>query len=415
MKLRTLLDGVNLPDLIAEHCGPEAVRGLHRDRGGVIRDPRPGHTEHSPSFSVYLNAQGRWKWKRFGGDGGHGSAYDFLLGLGFTSFQAAEELSRWTGAALAPSVPAPSAARVPLDPLVEARHALSRCAPLGDAEQHRALRWVCPLGLQDAAGRALKERGLYGWQGLQAGQLIRDFQTRDGRTLAHAGALAFSLRGPDGRPWGLKVRNLGSVEVLRACGLERYVYRLGRYGSPAWCSPRYGTGEAVLIVEGELNGAAASRALSRAGVRVDVQGLAGANGTPFLEGLRGKPVYVYADPDAPGAACVGRVARMARAAGASAVRVLAPLADGDFCDLAGKLDIHAFGALLHRRIERADRWHPPVTGNIALPVNNALPHTQNDSWQTGPQGSEWGGEAAGWGAPATTWGGPLRSGWSAWR
>lgn len=411
MNLGRLLDGVNLPDLIAHHCGADSTRGLHRERGGGIRDPRPGRTDRTPSFSVYRNAQGRWKWKRFGPADEGGTAYDFLLELGFTPSQAREELSRWAGVAPVYAVAAPRVPRAPQDPLAQARHALSRCAPLDAAEQHRALRCISYLGLQDAAGRALKERGLYGWEGLQVGQLIRDFQTQDGRTLAHAGALAFYLRGPDGQPWGLKVRNLGTSQALQDCGLERYVYRIGRHGSPAWCSPRYGAGEAVLIVEGELNGAAASRALSRAGARVDVQGLAGANGTPFLEGLSGKPVYVYADPDAPGAACADRVAGIARAAGASEVRVLSPLTDGDFCDLAGKLDVHAFGALLNSRMEGAELWQPSITGKTALPVKNADRHAKNDYWQTGSEGSGWGASASGWGASESNWSDPLRGGW----
>ncbi len=58
MKLSELLDRVSLPDVIARECGPQTTHGLNRDRGGVICDPRPGHSETHPSFSVYRGRAG---------------------------------------------------------------------------------------------------------------------------------------------------------------------------------------------------------------------------------------------------------------------------------------------------------------------------------------------------------------------
>ena len=69
MKLSELLEHINLPDLIMRECGANAAHGLNWERGGVIRDPRPGHTEMRPSFSVFLY-QGRWGWKRHDGSDG---------------------------------------------------------------------------------------------------------------------------------------------------------------------------------------------------------------------------------------------------------------------------------------------------------------------------------------------------------
>ncbi|KEF34103.1 hypothetical protein RDMS_09040 [Deinococcus sp. RL] len=330
MRLSDLQSRVNLPDIIAAECGPDAVRGLSRDRGGAICDPRPGHEERHPSFSVYRYG-GHWRWKRHGGDEASGDALGFLLALGMSMGQALEELARYAGVSLDPWQPqrVPPAPRGP-DPLGEARAVLDRLSPLSLAEMDRATRLLAFAGRQTAAGHDLRRRGLYGWQGLQVGILRRDFSTREGRMLAHAGALAFFLNGPDGQPWGLKVRNLGTAEDLQRAGLSRYVYRIGRHGAPAWCSPGYGQGERVLIVEGELNGAAAGLALEGRGT--DVQGLAGAGGVPFLEGLKGKVVYLYADPDAAGAACLDRVGRLTQAAGAREVRVMTG-AGADFCDL----------------------------------------------------------------------------------
>jgi len=346
MRLAELIQHVNLPELIAYKCGRNAVRGLNRDRGGIIRDPRLGYEEQHPSFSVYRKGN-VWRWKRHGSDGASGDAFDFLLAVGDSPERARVELAHFAGVSLVPWQPLGERAahRFP-DPIRQAQEALDRCAPLEEGELRRTHSLLAPLSFQDAAALDLQRRGLWEWLGLDAGKLRRDWATRDGRTLAHAGALAFALRGPDGRTWGLKVRNLGTAEQLQASGLHRYVYRIARHGAPAWCSPGYGHGDSVMIVEGELNGVAAARALQELGHCVDVQGLAGAGGVPFLHGLLGKPVYLYADPDKAGVACLDRVAKVARAAGAAEVWVLAPLSGEDFSDLCGKLGAAELGKQL---------------------------------------------------------------------
>ncbi|GAA5514932.1 hypothetical protein Dcar01_03696 [Deinococcus carri] len=372
MRLSDLLDRSNLPDLIAWTCGPDAVRGLHHERGGVIRDPRPGYGEVHPSFSVYRGKGGRWRWKRHGGgDADRGDALAFLDALGYSREQALEELARHAGVTLDAWTPSHARLAFAPDPLREARVALDRCTPLEEDELRRAHGLLDFLSLHNRAGHDLQRRGLHGWKGIQVGRLRRDFSTWDGRTLAYAGALGVLINGPDNTPWGLKVRNLGSKAALEAAGLMRYVYRLAGHGAPAWCPPRYGDGDGVLIVEGELNGAAAARALCEAGLKMDVQGLAGAGGTPFLDGLQGKSVFLYADPDALGAACLARVGKVAQAAGAREVRVLAPLHDGDFADLCGELGAAEFGRLLMDRVYNADLGphsdlRPRVISNTTL-------------------------------------------------
>lgn len=412
MKTSELNARVHLPDLIASTCGPDAVRGLNRDHGGVICDPRPGHEEHRPSFSVYRK-DGTWKWKRHGGDDGGGSTFDFLLSLGYSPSQAREELARVAGVTLDGWQPA-SIPRLPLarDPLRAARWALDRCHPLTDLELRRLPALLNYLTLQTAAGREVNRRGLYAWRDLNAGPLRKDFYARDGRMLAHAGALAVLMRGPTGHVMAVKVRNLGTDAALQACRLDRYVYRIAGHGAPAWCSRDYGTGEAVLIVEGELNGAAASRALSEAGVSIDVQGLAGAGGTPFLEGLRGKVAFLYADPDAAGLACLERVGEIAQAAGAREVRVLAGNPDADFCDLLSTLGSEAFAGHLQALMTGADYWQTVFTGKTALRVKNPAQGQEKRllaNWQTLPG---WGGkDASGWGGPGNAWGTHDQGGW----
>ncbi|EYB68561.1 hypothetical protein DEIPH_ctg021orf0080 [Deinococcus phoenicis] len=137
-------------------------------------------------------------------------------------------------------------------------------------------------------------------------------------------------------------------------------------------------------MEGELNGAAAARGLEAVGVRLDVQGLAGAGGTPFLDGLAGRPVYLYADPDEAGVNCLERVGKLVRAAGAREVRVLTPLPTGDFCDLAGTEGVTALGAWLLDLLAGADLWQPVICGNPPLPQSfSALGAAQGDLWQSG--------------------------------
>ncbi len=405
MKRSELLADINLPDLITRECGADAAHGLNRERGGVICDPRPGHSEARPSFSVFLY-QGRWGWKRHdGSDVQKGNAYSFLLSLNYSATQAREELERLAG--VPSSIWQPSH-RSPVqsapDPLGQARGALSRCAPLAPDELVKVSRLLSPLFEQDGAAQDLQARGLLGWEGLQVGTLQRTFQTREGKVLARAGALGFLVTGPDGKAWGLKIRNLGSSDELKAAGVDRYVYRLAGHGAPAWCSPKYGQGSALLITEGELNGAAASQALSTTGLALDVQGLAGAGGVPHLEGMAGRAVYLYADPDSAGAACLERVGRIAQAAEASEVRVLAPLEAGDFCEELGRLGAVAFGKQLQERLNSADLWQSGISGKNGLPQIKRPPREEKGYlWQCGTTYQGWTATDGGWGSHRGGW------------
>ncbi|GGR22543.1 hypothetical protein [Deinococcus ruber] len=400
MKLFKLLTLVNLPDLIAHECGSQAIYGLKRERGGVIRDPRPGHSETRPSFSVYLHA-GCWRWKRHdGSDGQKGSAYDFLLSLGYSETQAREELERLAGVASSgwqfphgrQGTPAPAP-----DPLELARATLAPCRAFDEQEQGKAERLLSKLILHSAAGLDLQRRGLSGWEGLKAGVLRRDFTTPDGRTLAHRGALGLLITGPDGNTWALKLRNFDDT-------LSRYLYRIGGHGAPAWCSPAYGQGSALLIIEGELNGAAAARGLSAAGLALDVQGLAGAGGVPHLQGIAGRVVYLYADPDPAGAACVERVGMIAQAAGAAAVRMLAPLEAGDFCEELGRLGAAEFGRQLQDRLNGAELWQSANCGKRGLPqIKPAPSEGKTELWQCGTTSQGWTASDGGWGSSRGGW------------
>lgn len=397
---RVELTGLNLVHFLSYLCGLDAVRGLDPQRGGVICDPCPGHEENHASFSVYRKGSG-WRWKRHSGDLAGGDAYDLLIRMGYSPMAAWEELARLQGVSVTGRESSRQASFTLPDPLQEARWTLEKCSPLTPDELDRLHRITTTLSPDGRAARDLQRRGLLNWAGLEARVLIRDFCTRDGKLLARAGSLVLLLRGPDGQLWGAKVRNLGSKESLKAQGMQRYVYRVARHGAPAWCSPGYGSGDAVLIVEGELNGAAASRTLTDAGLNMDVQGLAGAGGTPFLHGLHGKPVFLYADPDEAGLKCLDRVGQVVRAAGAREVKMLEG-ADEDFCDLLGTLGAATFMGILAHRMEAAESWHSwqkRIPGKNGLPVNNAVQHAGNDDWQTGNTHQGWSeADASGWGS-----------------
>ncbi|PYE55484.1 hypothetical protein [Deinococcus yavapaiensis] len=386
-RIRDAVEQISLPDLIEDVCGPQLASGWSVERGGVIRDPRPGHEERHPSFSVFRSKHGCWRWKRFGGDDAGGDAYDFLLQCGYSPAEARRELE--TRANL-------PGASTPLQRIVKppSIHALptggGNFSPLSEDERHRLTRLVSPLDENDPGARELARRGLWGESALDAGKLTRPFRTRAGKVLAHRGALALTVGGPDGRPWGLKVRNAGTAEELRTRSLERYVYRLKGHGSPAWCSPRYGQGSALLLVEGELNAVAAHRAL-RAAAQFDVQGLAGASAWPHVSGLASRVVYLYTDDDRAGRDAQERLARLAYQEGASDVRSLPFLPVGrDFCDLLGKDGVSVLRAWLLEAIDASASRQP-----------GSERHPETASKRAAPSGQDWG--LRQWGKPARDW------------
>ena len=395
-----LLPSVNLPDLILRDWGAEAVHGLKRDQGGLIRDRRPGQEEKHASFSVFRH-QGVWFWKRHGGDDATGTAYHFLLACGWSKSQAFRELQRLAGVQGSPAAWPLSQVRTGTtspSALGTVREKLKSCSPLTPGELSVAARLASPLTGTDEASEDLRRRGLLNWSGIKVGKLRSSYQTGEGKVLAPAGALCLTITGPDGAPWGVKIRNLGAKSDLAAAGLHRYAYRLAGHGAPAWCSPDYGQGRALLIVEGEFNAAAASRALQAVGRPVDVQGLAGGGGLPHLDGMADRTVYLYADPDTAGIACLARTGQIATEAGATEVRVVSPLAEGqDFCDELGRLDAENFGRQLTDRLTLAETWQPAIRGNSGLPQNKpALRQEQLDSWQGGSSAEDWTFEDSGW-------------------
>lgn len=335
MSLSRAVDTCDLPALIAKHCGQESVRYLG-PKGGTIRDPRPGVTDHSPSFSVWQSQKGTWMWKKRGRNAGAGTAFTFLTSLGMTGPEARAELLAFTDT---PGDWKPSEkAAPPPDVLEQAREKLADVKPV----THRAFQELQfrlkPLREDDKAARDLNRRGLWQAIGFQAFNLEGD--------------LAFLIRGPQGRVYNVKRRRIPPGKR------SKYQVIFPGLGTPAWCSPGYGQADRVLLIEGELNGVAAYHAACMMQQSLDVQGLAGADTWPFLEGLN-REVWIYADGDSSGEAMRARLQDLSFRAGASRVRQLPSLPEGDYCDLLGK---HGPGALWDAMTTQPERpethWWP---------------------------------------------------------
>ena len=326
MSLNHAIETCELPALIAKHCGHDTVRGLG-SKGGTICDPRPGMRESHPSFSVWLNPAGTWMWKKRGRNAGSGTAYMFLQSLGWSGSDIRAELLSFTGTQSSWSV---SGVKVQpqQDVLALAREKLAELRPITVRELD-AVRSRCKVMREtDAAAADLRRRGLWPMGDLQACTL--------------GGDLAFAVRGPDGRVYNLKRRCDGEG--------SKYKVVVPGHGTPAWCNPQYGQARRVLLVEGELNAAAAWKVVTALGLDFDVQGLPGAETWPFLEGLQ-REVWIYADADDNGERMRARLQELAFACGSAKVHQVPALMEQDFCDVLGAGGIDALSEALHAGLE----------------------------------------------------------------
>ncbi|KQR25577.1 hypothetical protein ASF71_19025 [Deinococcus sp. Leaf326] len=334
MSLTTAIDTCDLPGLIAHLCGHEAVRGLGT-KGGTICDPRPGMHEANPSFSVWRNGAGTWMWKKRGRNSGQGTAFTFLTSLGQSGAQARQALLEFTGTASTWDEGSGGAKHTvtftPRDTLAEARQKAAEVRPMTQRQFGELRDRLEPLKAEDAAAQELARRGLWLADGLQA--------------FKYEGDLVFLVRGPDGRAYNIKRRRTDAVK-------SKYQVMVPGLSTPAWCNPRYGQAKRVLLVEGELNAAAAWRVIRQSGLDLDVQGLAGTDTWPFLEGLD-REVLIYADADRSGDGMRARMQDLAFASGAPRVQQLPALPAGqDFCDVLGEQGVAALERVLHAQHER---------------------------------------------------------------
>ncbi|MBZ9714470.1 hypothetical protein [Deinococcus multiflagellatus] len=322
-ELTAAIDAADLPDIIEDTTGRACPRN-----GGTIRDPRLGYEEGHASFSVFRHGQ-VWFFKRRGAGEGQGTAWHFLLSLGWTDDEAAEYLISRAGLC---------GGALPERRLRPAKTALERAielaaawTPLTRTEAVDAWAHVGPL---DAAGaQDLARRGLLHSPVLQVGSMTRD------QGWAKRGGVAFGIHGPQGHLIAVKVRQPAGVE-------PRFVLRTKDRGSPPWCSPGYGRASTVLIVEGEWNAAAAAHAAHVMGLDLDVQGLPGVDTDPHLDGLD-RQVLLYLDQDEGHQEAQARLTELALGCAATHVERLSALPNGqDFCDVLGQQGPAALAALL---------------------------------------------------------------------
>ena len=331
--LDQLNDAADLPALIRQLTAqphPEL-----RAAGGTILDPRPGHQEQRPSFSVFRNLSGVWMWKRRGQGRDSGTAYHLLLAFGYSRSEALAYLGDAGPGEQAGSALPPARQAVP-SPLDAAR--ARTCCPASAREQAYAQGMLSPALTGAPAWETLSSRGLLSCAALHV-------SAAQGGGRIQPGALAFEICSPAGDLVNVKVRN-----PRPDADHPRYVYALAGKGSPAWVNPDYGHAPVLLIIEGELNAAAAFEAASACGRHVDVQGLAGADAWPWVQGLD-MEVRVYTDPDDSGHRAWTRLYDLLQDAGATSVVRLPTLPEGDYCDLLAARGAETLNALLGPVVE----------------------------------------------------------------
>jgi hypothetical protein len=75
--LKDLIDGIDLPALVATYAGP----GKHSGGSWLYQCPNPGHPDASPSFSVFKGRNGQWLCGCLSQCGHVGNAFDFMQWL----------------------------------------------------------------------------------------------------------------------------------------------------------------------------------------------------------------------------------------------------------------------------------------------------------------------------------------------
>ncbi|BDG29971.1 toprim domain-containing protein [Thermus thermophilus] len=301
-RLTQAIESVDLPDLVAR-LWPES--GARPGRPGLYRAAWRG--DRKPSLSLF-RARGVWFFRDHA-TGQSGNAYHLLRAAGLSKEEAVAIL---LGERPLPEPPRPPKREKPrARPPVDLEKAL--------AEAQARLREAKELP------EVLKGRGLT----LREAVLL-------GMGLSPEGDLYLPIHDPEGRLVAVKVRH------LRPRDGQRYRYLTRGCGTPPWYGPGYGKRAGVLVVEGELNAVALYLAV---GDLLDVVGVAGVNGT--LPEPDGRPTFLLLDGDEAGRKAAERW--QAELGG----YLLAPLEDGDACEVAEALGREALRKEVLARVAEA--------------------------------------------------------------
>jgi DNA primase len=286
-ELREIIAGVSFPCLVSD------THTIDRQNKTFC----PFHQDSSPSCHIYDDGFHCYAC------GTHGDALDWYQQVhNLSKANAIKELSQRAGT--------PTAQRT--KPVVKPRATCKSCDSLS-LEPSAYAAYVDRVGLLKQIPKSLEGRGF----------LLEDLWNLG---IVQAGEDTLT---PILNPRGEIVR----VKRRHFQGTQRYSYTTSGTGTPAWCSPNFLEHDMVLICEGELNAMITWCVLPS----LAVMGVAGTNGCLWLDTLKGKAVYCYADGDAVGQAARDRWAQAAHDAGASKVFKLEPLPDPkDFCEVAGQ-------------------------------------------------------------------------------
>lgn len=198
------------------------------------------------------------------------------------------------------------------------------------------------LGVNEERERSWKEVLEEGQRRLKAlGRVPEEMRGR-GFTLEDLLELGFGLTpegtlipvlSPEGRPVGVKVR--------RRQAPPKYRYLEGGMKASPWHSPGFSREDLpVVVVEGELNAAIASRVFPEAAF----VGVAGAENSPDWKALRGRKVFLAADGDEAGRRALARWQEEARSFGLFPLPL--PPLEEDFCEVAGRYGREALKGFL---------------------------------------------------------------------
>ena len=417
------LTPVDVLERLASYLGAPAPDFRGTRVQGTLCDFRPGCEEKDPSLSYSLGESGPI-FKRFGRDDFGGGAVDFLKSAGLSKSDAARLLIEWAGlqddrqpgqSAARSRNPSLTVKRKPAQPAFSVETMLSKQAlqgPVQKDELNRALRgWIRIEADEDSPeARMLAGRGLL--PAVASGLLVAyRFGGNGGCKLPPntlQGAVAFELRGPDGRVWGVKIRNPDTKADPQAPKPSRYVYGGKGYHTPPWCSPGYADAPVrpALLIEGELNAVAVYLMLEAVGLAdaYRVQGVGSSKYCPHTMGLsEGTEAFILTDLDKDGDEARLKWARMCAHVGA-AVRQVRNMSDGspiftsaredgssvtllDACDVlgmggeGGEARAAHYGARLRDALATAPIW--------AETANEDGQHDQPSTHTQGAAGDVW--------------------------
>lgn len=318
--LTAAVNAADLPSLIAEDF-PES--GARPGKGGAFKAVWRG--DRNPSGSLWKNDNGTWMFKDHG-EGEAGTAFDYLTTvLSLSAAEAAQRLKAHSGIgheAEAYVSQRASRATVFAKPIRECKS-----EPI---EETRAKAHHTAVATLERPPLVLEGRGF---------------------SLEMCKALMIASDGPDALlaitgPMG----DIVSIKRRRYQGKPKYTYEVSGHGAPAWCSPGITEREAILVVEGELNGMVLSLALTEYGV----MGVAGAENHLQFNALKGKRVYVYADADGEGEKAQERWCAEALAIGAREVYKLART-DADAADILQNAGLEGVAEVYRKKLGRALR------------------------------------------------------------